>query len=150
LTAVGCPSVRKDTLKGILPVVTDPAIGDDEWVLLTWFYTVGWDSASFGELRTVGGGASELIPRIQVATRRMVERGWATVEVRSDFEAGQPVQTTDALAAVDDASNWRAPYDEGFDGSGSFFAVVPTDEVERVYRAECEAGREYVDPAVLR
>jgi hypothetical protein len=127
-----------------------PGISDDEWVLLTWFYDIGWDRASLGELRTVGEGAPELISRIQAATRAMVERGWATVETRSDSEAAQPVAARDALVALDDVLNWKAPYDEGFDGSGWYFVIVPTDEVERNYLAEREAGRAYVEPAVLR
>jgi hypothetical protein len=124
-------------------------IEDDVWVLLTWFYSVDWDDASLGELRR-GMSDPGLLRRLQAAARALVERGWSTVEVLTGRTKGQPVGRAEALAAIDDSANWRLPGEAGFDGSGSFFRLVPTRTCEEIFQATVDAGRPLAESILLR
>jgi len=122
--------------------MTEAPITSDEWVILSWFFEIGWDDSSLPELRSLGAGEQDKIPRLQNALRPLLDRGCLGIKRTNDDRVNEVFLTIgEARVVIDDATSWTAPYDPGFDGSGDFFVAVPTDAADRVFQAAVDEGR---------
>jgi hypothetical protein len=115
--------------------------------VLNWFYDESWEQGSFPALRTIGRGDREKIPRLQAAVRSLVRRGCLVVKRTNDTRAGEEdLDEAEAYAVIDDLRSWTIFCERGFDPS-EYLAADPTDDAERLYWAERDAGRPYVEVA---
>jgi len=120
--------------------------GADEWVVLSWFYDIGWDRSSFGELRTLGNGDPAVIPRLQSVLRALHDKGYVEVRRTNDKRTNEAtLDKAQAAIALESGANWIRPGEPGFSGAGDFYEIDPTEKAEQSYEDELARGRPWVD-----
>lgn len=119
---------------------------EDGWHLLSSFYEIDWDGASFGELRGVGSGERAKIPRLQEALILLLELGAVVICRTNDDRVDEVLlEGAKAVEVIRATEHWTLPDEPGFDPS-VFYEARPTTAAQNLYWIEREAGRPMLPP----
>jgi hypothetical protein len=122
------------------------AVSPDEWIVLSWFYDIGWDRSSFGELRGLAKGEQAMIPRLQEIVRALLVRRLVEIVRTHDGRRNEEkLAPADAGRAVEEASSWIGYWEPGFDAEAAYYVVLPTDAAISAYEKELSDGRSWVE-----
>ncbi len=126
--------------------MAEPSIESDEWVMLSWFYEIGWDESPLPELGALGAGERDKIPRLQDVLGSLLDRGCIELRQANDRRVDEaPLAVAEARAVVREAASWTLHDEAGFDSGADYFVAVPTAEAKRLYEVERAGGRAYLE-----
>jgi hypothetical protein len=114
-----------------------PALADDEFAVLDWFYEGGWDDESLAALRPLAGVDPGRIARLRAAVDGLRRKGLVVIAQTHDRDPEPRVlDVSEADAALSQEQSWAVHDEPLFDPDAEYFLVRPTDDAARTYEAE--------------
>jgi hypothetical protein len=79
--------------------------------------------------------------RLRIAVIGLLRKGLIDILQTRDFNPNKPrlLDVAEAEAVLDAEENWLVSSEPGFDGSGDYFLVEPTEQAEEAFEAALAA-----------